>query len=268
MAERPVWLVGCGNMAGAMLTGWLTAGQPSSRFTAVSPSGRSFAGDVKVVRSLPDTPFGNSIVQLGFKPHMLGDLAPAIRQIAGPETTIVSILAGAELATLRTAFPEAGKIMRAIPNTPVALCKGAVGLLAENREGSDAAEVAKLMGQLGLAEWISDEELFDVVTALAGSGPAFLFRFIDALARGGSALGLDTDLAQRLAIATVQGAAELAARSEEDPGALTDRVASPGGSTGKGLDILDDDDALAELLAKTLAAATRRNREMAEEAKA
>lgn len=267
MADRPVWLIGCGNMAGAMLAGWLMAGEDPSRFTAIRPSGAPVADNVPVTSSLPDTTFGDAIVQLGFKPHMLGDIAPEMQPLVGPETVIVSILAGVELATLRAAFPDAGQIVRAMPNTPVALGKGAVGLIAEDRNDARATQIAALMGELGIAEWIADETLFDVVTALSGSGPAFLFRFIDALARGGEALGLEAGRAQRLAIATVQGAAELAARSDVDPGMLANRVASPGGSTRKGLDILDGDDALIDLVRDTLEAATRRNREMAAEAR-
>lgn len=267
MAERPIWLIGCGNMAGAMLTGWLAAGEPADRFRIVRPSGAPFGSGVPVQSHLPQSGFGDAIVQIGFKPHMLADIAPDMRSLVGPRTCIVSILAGVELATLRNAFPDAGQIVRAMPNTPVALGKGVVGLIAEDEQDERAADVAAAMAKLGLAEWIADERLFDVVTALSGSGPAFLFRFVDALALGGEALGLDPAQALRMAVDTVRGAAELAGRSDERPATLADRVASPGGSTRKGLDVLDDDDALARLVHATLEAATRRNREMAEEAK-
>jgi pyrroline-5-carboxylate reductase len=266
MSGRPIWLIGCGNMAGAMLTGWLAAGENSDRFHIVRPSGAPFGSGIAVQTHLPKAGFGDAIVQIGFKPHMLADIAPDMRALVGPETTIVSILAGVELATLRDAFPDAGQIVRAMPNTPVALCKGVVGLISEDAN-KDAADIAALMGKLGLAEWIADEALFNVVTALSGSGPAFLFRFMDALATGGEALGLDKAQALRMAVETVRGAADLASQSDESPGALADRVASPGGSTRKGLDVLDDNDALAILVKSTLEAATRRNREMAEEAK-
>lgn len=266
MSDRPIWLIGCGNMAGAMLTGWLATGELSDRFRIVRPSGKPFGDDIAVQTDLPKSGFGDAIVQIGFKPYMLADIAPDMRALVGPETTIVSILAGVELATLRDAFPDAGQIVRAMPNTPVALGKGVVGLIAEGGS-EDATDIAALMGKLGLAEWIADEALFNVVTALSGSGPAFLFRFMDALAKGGEALGLDKAQALRMAVETVRGAAELAGRSDESPGALADRVASPGGSTRKGMDVLDEDGALAALMQSTLEAATRRNREMAEEAK-
>ncbi|QLC23588.1 pyrroline-5-carboxylate reductase [Parasphingopyxis algicola] len=267
MAERPVWLIGCGNMAGAMLAGWLAGGEEPGRFRVIDPAGPDLPDGVERADGPPADGFGDAVVQLGFKPHMLADIAPGLSALAGSGTVIVSILAGVERATLRAAFPDAGQIVRVMPNTPVARGKGAVGLIAEDRADPRAMMVAELMGRLGLAEWIADEALFDVVTALSGSGPAFLFRFVDALARGGERLGLDACQAQRLAIATVQGAAELATASDEDPGTLADRVASPGGSTRKGLDILDQDEALVELVYRTLEAATERNREMAAEAR-
>jgi pyrroline-5-carboxylate reductase len=154
-----------------------------------------------------------------------------------------------------------------MPNTPVRLGKGATGLFSDSRDRDALATVERLIGALGLVEWIADERLFDAVTALSGSGPAFLFRFIDALATAGADLGLPRDQAERLALATVEGAAALAASAGESPGVLADRVASPGGSTRKGLDVLDADDRLLALLRDTLEAAVKRNREMAEEAR-
>ncbi len=123
------------------------------------------------------------------------------------------------------------------------------------------------MAPLGLVEWIDDEGLFEAVTTLSGCGPAFVYRFIDALAEAGAALGLDSDQAQRLAIATVEGSGLLAAQADVAPGILADRVASPGGSTRQGLNVLDRDDALKRLLRETLAASQRRNAEMAAEAR-
>lgn len=265
--QRPIWLIGCGNMAGAMLEGWLASGLAADRFRAVRPSGRPVAGGVAVQTDLPSEPFGRSVVQLGFKPHMLADNAPDLGRLVGPETILVSILAGVELETLEAALPGSAGIVRAMPNLPVALRKGVVGLIADDRRGDAARLVGDLMGRLGLAEWLEDEDAFNALTALAGSGPAFLFRFVDALARAGAEIGLDAEQAQRLALATVHGAAEMAANSDLEPGALADKVASPGGSTRKGLDVLDADGALDRLVAATLAAAKRRNEEMAAEAR-
>lgn len=270
MAERPVWLIGCGNMAGAMLNGWLAAGEAPERFHVVRPSGApvlvSVAENIPVSRTLPETGFGNAIVQLGFKPYMLGDMAPHINGLVSRETSIVSILAGVERATLSAVLPQAGYIVRAMPNLPVELGRGVVGLCPVDGEEADPG-IPALMEKLGHVERIGNDRQLDIATALSGSGPAFLYRFIDALGQAGTALGLDGDQAQRMAMHTVWGAAELAANSAIAPAMLADRVASPGGGTRKGLDILDDEDALPELVRLTLDAATRRNREMAAEAK-
>lgn len=264
---RPIWLIGCGNMAGAMLEGWLGSGLPAGRFRAVRPSGKPVAGGVEVRRELPSEPFGKSVVQLGFKPYMLAENAPHMRPLIGPETIVVSILAGVELATLQAALPGSAGIVRAMPNLPVALGMGAVGLTADDPRNPAGQLVGDLVGRLGLAEWLGSEDAFNALTALAGSGPAFIFRFIDALARSGVEIGLDEDQARRLALATVHGAAGMAANSDLDPGALADKVASPAGSTRRGLDVLDADAALDRLVVATLAAAKRRNDEMAAEAK-
>lgn len=259
----PVWLIGCGNMAGAMLRGWIDAGEDPARFHVVNRSPRPLPDGVIREGAPPEGGFGSAIVQLGVKPQMLDEVAPDLAPLVGPATALVSILAGVETASLRRRFPDAATVVRAMPNMPVALRKGAVGLTGEDAGHPLAKEMLRLAAELGTAEWIADEALFDVVTALSGSGPAFLYRFVDALARGGAALGLDRDQALRLAIATVEGAAAQAAAADEDPRALADRVASPGGSTRKGLDVLDADGALDRLLLDTLEAARRRNAEMA-----
>jgi pyrroline-5-carboxylate reductase len=197
---------------------------------------------------------------------MLDLVAPDLAPMLGEETMLVSILAGVELAALRRRFPSPHMIVRAMPNTPVAVGQGVVALAADTAEQSARDRAAALMRPLGLVEWV-DEGLFDVATALAGSGPAFLFRFIDALAEAGADAGLPADQAARFALATVQGSAMLAAGSDESPHALAERVASPGGSTRRGLDVLDEDNGLNPLIRNTLTAAILRNREMAEAAR-
>jgi pyrroline-5-carboxylate reductase len=153
-------------------------------------------------------------------------------------------------------------MVRAMPNLPVAIGKGVVALHGARIPGID-----DLMAPLGLVEWIDDEGLFDRGTVLSGCGPAFVYRFIDALAEAGTALGLPAEQAQRLAIATVEGAGLLAAEADAPPSVLADRVASPGGSTRQGLNVLDRDDALKALVGETLAASARRTAEMAAEAR-
>ena len=263
-------MFGCGNMGGAMLRRWLTAGLDPRQVTVISPSGRTLPEGVRVLpyydpvelsAQHPGEDDFDTIV-LAMKPQQLraatgmfvGGLVPRL---------LVSILAGVDMATLNTVCAT-GMTLRAMPNLPVGIGKGVVALHAnEDREGGQQEIAEALMAPLGHVEWIADEAHFDLVTALAGSGPAFLFRFVDALAAAGSVLGLPADQAHRLALATVEGAAAMAAAAGESPAALADRVASPGGSTREGLNVLDHDGALVELLRRTLAASTRRNAELA-----
>lgn len=259
----PIWLLGCGNMAGAMLRRWLDAGLPPGAVTVIRPSGVAPAEGVRTLRNFPEGEAPPRILLIGVKPQKLAEVADAVAGAVGPATLLVSILAGTELETLAARFPQAGAVVRAMPNTPVALGRGVVSLYGDI--GARRSELETLMRPLGLAEWAATEDQFGQMTALAGCGPAFLFRFIDAVAMAGAALGLPQDQALRLATAMVDGAAGLAAGSDEDPGKLADRVASPGGMTRRGMDVLDEDGALNELLTRTLAAAEERGREMAAE---
>ncbi|MFM9851334.1 MAG: pyrroline-5-carboxylate reductase [Sphingomonadaceae bacterium] len=255
------WIVGCGNMGGAMLRGWVDAGLDPAMVTVIDPGAPMVPAGVTIVayppEGVPDT------VMIAVKPQMLGLVAPQIAPYLAAHTQLLSILAGVEVGTLRDHFGAPDTIVRVMPNTPAAIRKGVLALFSDSQDGSALAEIEALMAPLGLVEWIGEERMFDAVTALSGSGPAFLFRFIDALGQAGSALGLPADQAARFALATVEGAALLATASDESPFALAERVASPGGSTRKGLDVLDQDGALVALLTKTLIAAERRNAEMA-----
>jgi pyrroline-5-carboxylate reductase len=264
--EGPIWLVGCGNMAGAMLRRWLACGLDPREVTVIRKSGAPVADGVMVLTAPPPDGAVPALVMLGVKPQMLDLVVPDLAPMLGRETLLVSILAGVELSGLRRRFPTPRDIVRAMPNTPVALGQGVVALASDSAEPSMRDQAQRLMQPLGLVEWI-DEGLFDVATALAGSGPAFLFRFIDALAEAGADAGLPPDQAARFALAMVQGAAALAAAADESPRALADRVASPGGSTRRGLDVLDEDNGLVPLIRNTLTASILRNREMADAAR-
>jgi len=266
MADWPASLliVGCGNMGGAMLAGWLAGGLAPTRFTVVDPLLDAAPAGVELLRALPEGPF--DAILLGVKPQMLGDIAPALAPLAGSKTLVLSILAGVELDSLAVHFPQAGGLVRIMPNLSAAIGKSPVALAHRGLGDARRAAVMELMRPLGTPEWL-EESQFDLVTALAGSGPAFVYRFIDALACGAAALGLDADKAERLALATVEGASLLAARSEHAPGELARRVASPGGTTQAGLDVLDADAALARLVEATLKAASDRSAEMAREAR-
>lgn len=259
-----LFLVGCGNMAGQMLARWLDQGLDPAHVTVLRPSGRPVADGVRVVTDYPDALPAGTTILLGMKPYQIADVAAALAPLVRPDMRIVSILAGTRLADLRTAFSGTPDIVRAMPNLPVGVGEGVTALFADDEASAMAkAAVAALIAPLGLVEWVERESLFNQVTALSGCGPAFLFRFIDALARAGEALGIPAEQAARMALATVQGSATMAARAEVGPATLADRVASPGGMTREGLNILDADDRLLTLLTDTLAAARDRGEAMA-----
>lgn len=256
-APPRLWLLGCGNMAGAMLRQWLASGAvaPENVFV-VNRHDRELPAGVRQGRAFPEEA-APDFLQLGMKPYQLDEIAP----LPAGDYSLLSILAGADVATLAERFPG-HPIVRVMPNLPVALGKGVVALHGARVPGIDA-----LMAPLGHVEWFEDEGLFDRGSVLSGCGPAFVYRFIDALAEAGTALGLAPEQAQRLAIATVEGAGLLAAQADAPPSVLADRVASPGGSTRQGLNVLDKDDALKTLVGETLAASAQRTAEMAAEAR-
>ena len=248
-------------MAGAMLDGWLAAGLDPTRFTIVSPNRTEAPPGVRLLRAIPDEAF--DAVLLGIKPQMLAALAPQIAGHAKGSTAILSVLAGVELATLAQAFPDSQTLVRVMPNLAAALGKSPLPLVTRGLDGSGRDALGGFLAPLGEVEFLDDETAFDLVTALAGSGPAFVYRFIDALAAAAAKLGLPPDQAFRLALAMADGAVALAAASPHSPGELAQRVASPGGVTQKGLDVLDAGRALNGLIEQTLRAARDRSAEMA-----
>jgi len=258
---KTLWLVGCGTMAGAMLRRWIATGAVRGEDVFVlNRSDRELPEGVRQGRRLPDGTLPDAVM-LGVKPQQLNGIAEQIASRVAGVPMLVSILAGVEQAALAARF-DAGAIIRAMPNLPVEIGKGVVALHSDSADADARAGAGALMAPLGLTEWV-DAAQFDAVTALAGSGPAFVYRFIDALAAAGAAIGIPADQALRLALATVEGGALLAAQSADTPAMLADKVASPGGSTRMGLDVLDADAALVKLLTATLAASQRRNAEMA-----
>ena len=260
---RPLLMIGCGNMAGAMLEGWLAAGADPRMITVVRPSGRPPAPGIRTLKVLPEdeTP---ALVLLGVKPQKLAEVAPALAAALEPETILVSILAGTRLATLRSLFPAPRTVVKAMPNLPVGLRKGVTELYTdEASDGAPAAEVERLMAALGHVEWFDDEARFAIAAALTAAAPAFLYRFLDALAGAGERLGLPRAQADRLAAAMAEGASALAAVSSETPAGLAARVASPGGTTEAGLRILDSEPGLRTLVLAALEASRKRGAEMA-----
>ncbi len=248
-------IIGCGNMGGAMLAGWLAAGESPARFAVLDPALAEAPDGVALYRTADAAEAAglHDAVLLGFKPQQLGALGPGLQGLTEGKA-VCSLLAGITLAQLAVAFPGAAAHIRVMPNLAARINKSPVilssaGLDAGAREGAFA-----LFDALGSAVWLEDEAQFDLVTALAGSGPGFVYRFIDALAGAAVDLGLDAATAASLALATVEGAVSLAAASDVGPATLADRVASPGGMTREGLDVLDAGAALRRLLTATLRA--------------
>ena len=259
MAQR-LLIIGCGNMGGAMLAGWLAAGHDPAGFAVLDPALAGVPAGVALYRS-PDEALAAGAcdaVLLGFKPQQLPALVPDLQKLCGAGVVVHSLLAGITLSQLAAAFPHAAAHVRVMPNLAAAIGKSPV-ILAQtglDEAGRDAALAQ--FAPLGTALWLEDEAQFDLVTALAGSGPGFVYRFIDALAAAATGLGLERALADRLALAMVEGAAALAARADAPPATLADRVASPGGMTREGLNVLDNDAALVTLMTATLRATADR----------
>jgi len=249
-------IIGCGNMGGAMLAGWLAAGVDPARFSVLDPALAEAPDGVTLYRTAADAAAAgrHDAVLLGFKPQQLALLGPELQRLTGRRVTVCALLAGITLEQLGAAFPDAAGYLRVMPNLAARINKSPVILSARGLDKAQRDGVFALFDQLGSAVWLADEAQFDLVTALAGSGPGFVYRFIDALAGAAVDLGLDEASAASLALAMVEGAAALAARAEVAPAILADRVASPGGMTREGLNVLDNDSALRRLLAETLRA--------------
>lgn len=260
-----ILICGCGNMGGAMLAGWLAGGIAPDSFTVVDPMLSHAPQGVRLLREVPDEQF--EFVLLGVKPQSLAEVAPGLAG-AAKGAVLLSILAGAELATLATRFPAAAALVRVMPNLAAAIGKSPLGLVGHGLDEAGRTKVEALLAPLGTAEWLDSEAELDAVTALAGSGPAFVYRFISALAQGGEALGLDPAQADRLARAMVEGAAMLAAASPESPAELARRVTSPGGTTAAGLAVMDAGDDFARIVGEVLRAARDRGAELAAAARA
>jgi pyrroline-5-carboxylate reductase len=207
------------------------------------------------------------LVVLAFKPQKLHEIAPELRRWITSKCTVVSILAGVEVASLRERFPNAGPIVRAMPNLPVAIRRGVVALYSDDADDAVRQELSNIFSPLGFAPWLGDQAKFAAVGSVAGAGPAYVARFVAALAKAGEKRGLSAELASTIALETVLGTAWMAASTREEMASLAKRVASPKGTTEAGLAVLDHDEVLDQLIALTIDAAARRGAELAREAK-
>ncbi|MFL6821081.1 MAG: pyrroline-5-carboxylate reductase [Xanthobacteraceae bacterium] len=262
-----ILLAGAGKMGGAMLEGWLALGLPPEHVAMIEPQpSREIAALCdRGLRLNPSRDAAGDVaaVVVAVKPQIALDVLPALAPFVGSATVVVSIMAGRTLRFLADGLPQAA-LVRAMPNTPAAIGRGITVAVANPRVSPDQrALVDALLSAVGAVEWITDEALMDAVTALSGSGPAYVFLLAEAMAHAGAAAGLPTALAATLARATVTGAGELLHRSPLDPATLRQNVTSPGGTTAAALDALMAEDGLERLLTKAIAAATKRSRDLA-----
>lgn len=262
----PTWFIGCGNMGGAILEGWRAGGMDLGAVTVIRPSGRPIDGTRTVTRYAEAGP-PPKLVVLGFKPQKLDEIAPELRQYLSAGTVVVSLLAGVETASLRVRFPGVRAVVRATTNLPVAVRRGVTGLYSGDADAETREELNNLFSALGFAMWMADEARLAALGSVAGAGPAYVARFIAALAKAGEKRGLSEEIAAIIARETVLGTAWMSATTGEDPASIARRVASPGGTTEAGLAVLDHDHVLDQLIALTIDAAARRGAELAEEAK-
>ena len=262
----PTWFVGCGNMGGAIIDGWRMAEIDLSPVTAIRPSGKAI-DDVRVVTSVEEAGAAPKLVVLAFKPQKLGEIAPQLEPFVGSDTVVLSLLAGVELATLRGHLPRALGIIRAAPNLPVAVRRGVTGLYGDLAGGPLKQQIGDLFVAFGFAMWMADEQKLGALGAVAGAGPAYVARFIAALAKAAMKRGLSEEIASVLALETVLGTAWMAASSGESMESIAKRVASPKGTTQAGLDVLDREGVLDQLIGITIEAAARRGAQLAQEAK-
>jgi len=257
-------IIGCGNMAGAMLGGWLAAGFERSRFSILSTSLDQAPEGIPLYRDVSEavTAGDHDAVMLGFKPQQWSERSREIHELTGKGVAVYSLLAGITLNQLKQAYPNASSHIRVMPNLASRVNKSPIILAEAGMGESDRGHAFAFFDPLGTAVWLEDEAKYDLMTALAGSGPGFVYRFIDALAEAAVDLGLEPAQATSLALATVDGASTLAASAEATPGVLADQVASPGGMTREGLNVLDEGKVLVELLTRTLKTTAERGAQL------
>ncbi|MBB5752031.1 pyrroline-5-carboxylate reductase [Prosthecomicrobium pneumaticum] len=266
-AATPLVLIGAGKMGGALLAGWLDRGIDPAALRIVDPAppdetrARAAAAGV-AIEAVPPQGLTARVLLIAVKPQMMGAALPAVAALVGPGTVTLSIAAGTTVATLEAAL--GGAVVRSMPNTPAQVGRGVTVAVGNGAvRAADRAIVTALLEAVGAVEWVEDEALIDAVTAVSGSGPAYVFLLAEALAAAGEKAGLPAPLAAKLARLTVEGAGELLHRSPLPPDTLRRNVTSPNGTTAAALAVLMAEDGMQALLDAAVAAAKRRSEELA-----
>ena len=268
--DGPLLLAGAGNMGGAMLAGWLEQGLGADRIMVQDPGpppaiaallAKAGIAARARIEQLPEPP---AVILVAVKPQAMDEVFPPLARLAGPGTVVLSIAAGRTIAGFAKHLPAGAAIVRAMPNTPAAVGRG-ITVCCPNAHVTAAqrATCTALLAAIGQVAWVEDEGLIDAVTAVSGSGPAYVFHLVEAMAAAGVRCGLPADLAMQLARATVAGSGELLHRSELAAGQLRANVTSPNGTTHAALQVLMAPDGLQPVMDRAIAAATRRSRELA-----
>jgi len=261
-------LVGAGKMGGALLDGWLRFGldpanlvviepKPSPHVTALAKRGLRINPDPRGLANV-------AAIVIAVKPQIAAEVLPAIAPLIGATTVVVSIMAGRTLQFLAGMLKGASALVRAMPNIPASIGRGITVAVPRGANEAQRKLAHRLLSTTGAVEWVEDETLIDAVTAVSGSGPAYVFLLAEVLAQAGAASGLPQPLAEKLARQTVAGAGELLQRSSLDAATLRESVTSPGGTTAAALDVLMGANGLAPLLKKAVAVATARARQLAD----
>jgi pyrroline-5-carboxylate reductase len=263
VADRGLGLLGCGKMGSALLQGWLDRGVDAKDVWVLEPNPSDWLSStgVHVNEGMPSNP---AMVVVAVKPQMMGEALPVLAPLGQGETVFLSIAAGTQISGFEAVLGAETPVIRAMPNTPAAVGKGMSAIIGNSRVSERQLVMAEqLLSAVGQVVRLDAESQMDAVTAVSGSGPAYVFHLIETLAAAGQAEGLPADLSMRLALATVAGAGALAELADEGPDQLRVNVTSPGGTTAAALSVLmDQERGFPDLLNRAVAAAAERSREL------
>lgn len=263
LARHGLVLLGCGKMGSAMLQGWLSQGLPPSSVWVIDPAPSDWVRETGVHLNA-DLPAKPAIALIAVKPQMMGDALPALVRMGGGDTVFLSVAAGTPISTYQEILGANTPVIRAMPNTPAAVGRGITAIVGNDRVGAAQMDLAELLlSAVGQVVRLDGEDQMDAVTGVSGSGPAYVFHLIETLAAAGEAEGLSSDLAMRLAKATVAGAGALAEAADETPTQLRINVTSPNGTTQAALEVLmNEENGFPALLRRAVKASADRSREL------